>query len=150
LETYLIMAYSFEEIEKAFDSICGRIENGERLRKLLSELKISPKTFYKWVDSDEQKGKQYARALELRAELKFESIEDDYMESPQRDPESGRIDSAWVTLQRLKIDAKKWELAKMMPKKYGDKTENTLVFEHPIFNGIDLDVSEDNSTNKDS
>jgi hypothetical protein len=145
LETYLIMAYSQKEIDTIFDLICERIENGERVRKILPSIHLSPKTFFKWVRDEEEKGKQYARALEIRADLKFDSIEDDYSEEPQRDPETGKIDPAWVNLQRLKIDAKKWELAKMLPKKYGDKQETTHVFENPIFTGIELDVPKDNS-----
>lgn len=138
---------------KAFDLILDQICKGYSLRSILatSETELpSFKTFLEWVSQDDILRKQYAQALEVRAELKFESIESDYMEEPQRDPESGRIDSAWVNLQRLKIDAKKWELSKMMPKKYGDKQETTLVFEKPIFNGIDLDVPTDNGTEKDS
>jgi hypothetical protein len=145
LETYLIMAYSQKEIDTIFDLICERIENGERVRKILPSIHLSPKTFFKWVRDEEEKGKQYARALEIRADLKFDSIEDDYSEEPQRDPDTGKIDPAWVNLQRLKIDAKKWELAKMLPKKYGDKQETTHVFENPIFTGIELDVPKDNS-----
>jgi hypothetical protein len=145
LETYLIMAYSQKQIDTIFDLICERIENGERVRKILPSIHLSPKTFFKWVRDEEEKGKQYARALEIRADLKFDSIEDDYSEEPQRDPETGKIDPAWVNLQRLKIDAKKWELAKMLPKKYGDKQETTHVFENPIFTGIELDVPKDNS-----
>jgi len=83
--------------------------------------------------------------MELRVEVKFESIEEDYSEDPQRDS-FGKIDSAWVALQRLKIDAKKWELSKLMPKKYGDKIENTHIIETPIFTGIDLDVPTDHSS----
>ena len=132
--------YSQDEIDKIFDSICNRVENGERLRKILESIRLSTQTFYRWKDADESKSKQYARAIELRADLKFESIEEDYSEEPQRDAETGRIDPAWVNLQRLKIDAKKWELSKMLPKKYGDKQETTHVFETPIFKGIDLNV----------
>jgi hypothetical protein len=140
------MAYSQSEIDKIFHSICQRVENGEALRKVLKSIPLGSETFYRWVDADESKSKQYARSLEFRAELKFESIEDDYSEEPQRDAETGRIDPAWVNLQRLKIDAKKWELSKMLPKKYGDKQETTHVFENPIFKGIDLNVPADNST----
>ena len=61
--------------------------------------------------------------MELRAEEKFQSIESDYMEEPQRDPTTGKIDGGWVQLQRLKIDSKKWELSKLHPKKYGDRLE---------------------------
>ena len=120
-----IMAYSVEEINDIFNTILVEIENGRALRKILKEDENMPstQTFYKWIDEDNEKSKQYARATELRAEVKFESIESDYLEEPQRDAETGRIDSAWVQLQRLKIDAKKWELSKLNPKKYGDKIQ---------------------------
>jgi len=119
------MAYSVEEINDIFNTILVEIENGRALRKILKEDENMPstQTFYKWIDEDNEKSKQYARATELRAEVKFESIESDYLEEPQRDAETGRIDSAWVQLQRLKIDAKKWELSKLNPKKYGDKIQ---------------------------
>lgn len=118
------MAYSAEEIELMFGRLISGIREGRSVRSILRDEGMpSRDTLDKWLESDSIKVDQYARALEDRAELKFESIEADYMEEPQRDPESGRIDSAWVALQRLKIDAKKWELAKMMPKKYGDKQE---------------------------
>jgi len=119
------MAYSQEDIDLIFNNILVEIENGRALRKVLKEDANMPstQTFYKWIDEDDVKSKQYARATELRAEVKFESIESDYLEEPQRDAETGRIDSAWVQLQRLKIDAKKWELSKLNPKKYGDKIQ---------------------------
>lgn len=117
------MAYSKEEKENIFNTIFDTIENGSSLRVALKIVDISSKSFYEWLDQDTDKVKQYARAVNERTDLKFDSIEQDYMEEPQRDPESGRIDSAWVQLQRLKIDAKKWELSKLNPKKYGDKTQ---------------------------
>lgn len=128
------MAYSIEEIEDIFNKILVEIENGRALRKILKEDDNMPstQTFYKWIDEDEVKSKQYARATELRAEVKFESIESDYLEEPQRDAETGRIDSAWVQLQRLKIDAKKWELSKLNPKKYGEKLQHSNDPENPI------------------
>lgn len=113
------MAYSKDDKEKRLNSIFRSIESGNSLRKALIKNKLPPITFYEWIEADEEKAKQYARATEIRAEEKFDSIEDDYMEEPQRDPETGRIDSAWVQLQRLKIDSKKWELGKLNPKKYG-------------------------------
>jgi hypothetical protein len=118
------MAY---DIENTFKRILLSIEEGNSLRATLKrEGMPTSTTFYDWIDNDEQKSLHYARAIESRAELKFESIEQDYNEEPQRDPESGRIDSAWVQLQRLKIDAKKWELSKLNPKKFGDKIQQEL------------------------
>ena len=113
------MAY---DIENTFKKILLSIEEGNSLRYTLKQEGMpTSTTFYEWIDNDKEKSIHYARAIEARAELKFESIEQDYSEEPQRDAETGRIDSAWVQLQRLKIDAKKWELSKLNPKKFGDK-----------------------------
>jgi len=117
------MAYSQEDKETIFNTVFDIIESGKSLRYALKEVKLSSSTFFIWIEEDEEKSKQYARATNERTELKFDSIEKDYLEEPQRDPETGRIDSAWVQLQRLKIDSKKWELSKLNPKKYGDKIQ---------------------------
>ena len=137
-------SYSVEDKNEILNSIFKEIESGCSLRLACQRNKISPKTFYEWIDANIDKSKQYARACEIRAELKFESIEDDYMTEPQRDAETGRIDPAWVNLQRLKIDAKKWELSKMMPKKYGDRididhTTNGKDISTPVFGTNPLD-----------
>lgn len=117
------MAYSKEQKEEILNNIFNMIESGKSLRFALSQIPLSSSTFFIWIEEDPEKSKQYAYVTDVRTELKFESIEQDYSEEPQRDAETGRIDSAWVQLQRLKIDAKKWELSKLNPKKYGDKIQ---------------------------
>ena len=117
------MAYSKEQKEEILNNIFNMIESGKSLRFALSQIPLSSSTFFIWIEEDTEKSKQYAYVTDIRTELKFESIEQDYSEEPQRDAETGRIDSAWVQLQRLKIDAKKWELSKLNPKKYGDKIQ---------------------------
>ena len=121
------MAYSKEQIEEAFERIIkGIAEDGRSLRSMLLEDGMpSSQTFYIWLESDENKSKQYARACVLRGDAKFEDIENDYNEEPQRDAETGKIDTGWVQLQRLKIDTKKWEASKLNPKKYGNKVDVT-------------------------
>ena len=115
------MSYSEEQKEEILNNIFNMIESGKSLRFALSQIPLSSSTFFIWIEEDPEKSKHYAYVTNIRTELKFESIEQDYSEEPQRDAETGRIDSAWVQLQRLKIDAKKWELSKLNPKKYGDK-----------------------------
>jgi hypothetical protein len=117
------MAYDKEQKETILNTIFNLIESGKSLRYALKEFNLSSSTFFIWIDEDENKSKQYVRAIDNRIEVKFESIERDYLEEPQRDPVSGKIDTGWVQLQRLKIDAKKWELSKLKPKKYGDKIQ---------------------------
>ena len=117
------MAYSEEQKEEILKNIFDMIESGKSLRFALSQIPLSSSTFFIWIEEDPEKSKHYAYVTDIRTELKFESIEQDYSEEPQRDAETGRIDSAWVQLQRLKIDSKKWELSKLNPKKYGDKIQ---------------------------
>lgn len=118
------MAYTEEEYN-LFEKVLERIENGESLNKILrgSDQTMSTRMFYRLVSTNESLREKYARAKDIKIEHKFESIEQDYMSDPERDPETGKIDPAWVNLQRLKIDAKKWELSKLAPKKYGDKLD---------------------------
>jgi len=125
------MAYSQEEIEFCFSSICTRIGKGEALRNILkdSEMPVS-QTFYKWLDSDKNKSIQYARATELRADNIFEDIidiADDNRKDLQTDKDGNeRTNSDVIQRSRLMVDARKWYLSKLNPKKYGDKIETTL------------------------
>lgn len=131
--------YSPEQIEEKFDYIIQEIESGRALRNVCKDEKAFNKDlFYKCIDSDPDKKERYARATDLRADAKFESIEEEYNKEPERDPMTGKIDMGWVALQRLKIDSKKFEVAKLAPKKYGDKlditSDNKKIDVQPIFN----------------
>ena len=77
------MAY---DIENTFKLILLSIEEGNSLRATLKrEGMPTSTTFYEWIDNDKEKAIHYARAIEARADIKFESIEQDYSEEPQRD-----------------------------------------------------------------
>ena len=117
--------YNKEQKEAILNSIFEDISKGLSLRKACKNIGIPRITFFDWIDKDQSKADLYTRARQQGIEARFESIEEDYNEEPQRDPETGKIDSAWVQLQRLKIDSKKWELSKLAPKKYGDKIDVT-------------------------
>ena len=117
--------YNKEQKEAILGSIFEDISKGISLRKACKNSGIPRLTFYNWIDDEQKEIDRYTRAKEQGIEARFESIEEDYSEEPQRDPETGKIDSAWVQLQRLKIDSKKWELSKLAPKKYGDKIDVT-------------------------
>ena len=131
------MAYSIEEIEDIFNKIIVEIENGRALRKILKEDENMPstQTFYKWIDEDEVKSKQYARACEVRADAIFDDIIDiaDDSSGDKKVVESGEvIDSEFVARSRIRIDARKWIASKLNPKKYGDKIQHSNDPENPI------------------
>lgn len=123
------MAYSAEERESKLTEIFKKIENGLSLRKALIEVHIPAVTFYEWIDKDDEKAKQYARACELRAEtivdeildLADQSNADAYVD----DEGNTHIDGAAIQRSRLQVDTRKWLVGKLNPKKYGDKIDVT-------------------------
>ena len=122
------MAYSEDEIEIKFRLILEGLESGKSLRAVLREDDMpDSRTFYKWLDNDQNKITQYARACEKRTDSIFEEILDiaDETHSDKKVLEDGRevIDNEVIQRSRLRVDARKWMLSKMNPKKYGDKLE---------------------------
>lgn len=110
-----------EEKKQLFDKIVKKVSNGQALRTAIKEEKMSAETFYKWINEDEELAKQYARACESRADAIFEeilSIADDT--SQDHTPFTG---VNVIQRDRVRIDARKWMLGKLMPKKYGDKLD---------------------------
>lgn len=120
------MAYTPKQIETTFNDILQDIEHGYSLRTVLKNGdNPSSRTFYKWLEADEEKVKQYVRACEARADEIFEDILDiaDDSSGDSKELEDGKkvFDGEFAARSRIKIDARKWMLGKMNPKKYSDK-----------------------------
>ena len=125
------MAYTVEEIEDRFSFIIGEIEKGKALRTILKlDNTPSSRTFFKWLDEDTYKVKRYARATELRSDCMFEDIiniaDENHQDVTTNAEGIVRIDSDVIARARLRVDARKWYLSKLNPKKYGDKIETTI------------------------
>lgn len=138
------MAYSKEQIEEIFNDICNKIaEEGLSVRTILKADNMpSFETFYKWLNDDDEKSKQYARACEIRADLIFEDIlhiADDVSKDSKTVDISGieieTIDKENIQRSRLRVDARKWIVSKMNPKKYGDRVQQDINInsEQPLF-----------------
>lgn len=115
-----------EDFDRDFEYICQEIEKGIPLRKACPAF-MSLEKFYKLLSASSVKAKRYAGACETRAETIFEDllvIADDSSQDTYFD-ENGveRTDHEVVARSRLRIDARKWMLSKLQPKKYGDKLE---------------------------
>lgn len=124
------MAYNNEQKENIFSDVLTRIEKGDALRTILRDKdKPSTQTFYIWLEEDESKSKRYARACEVRAENIFEDIlniaDNNTSDIITKDGEE-RTNNDVIQRSRLMVDARKWYLSKLNPKKYGDKIEATL------------------------
>ena len=125
------MAYTKQQIETIFNTICERVENGEALRSVLKDKDMpSNKTFYEWVDNDETKVKRYMRACEERANSIFEdiiNISDNVEQDIITLPDGREVENkAVIARDRLRVDARKWAASKLNPKKYGDKIDQNI------------------------
>lgn len=119
------MAYSEQRKKKVFEKIITEIaDNGRSLRDVLKNDKGMPSssTFFIWLE-DDLLSKQYARATEVRAEGIFDEI----IEIAENKDQDHTPFTGINVIKRdtLRIDSRKWMLAKMMPKKYGDKLDLT-------------------------
>lgn len=111
--------------EKAND-ICQRLAEGESLRSICKDKGMpAMSTVLRWVAENTIFREQYAQAREVGQE----SIADEIMEISDADAPidaNGRVDNGWVQQQRLRVDSRKWLLAKQAPKKYGDRVTTEL------------------------
>jgi hypothetical protein len=116
---------------KRFDAVLASICGGMSLRKSLIENELTKDIFYLMCDKDEEKAERYVRASKERHDFLFDeiiSIADDASDDEITFVgKSGKdvtiMNKEFVARSNLKIEARKWALSKMDPKKYGDKIE---------------------------
>lgn len=102
---------------EAIEDICRRIALGDSLRTICADKEMPGlSTVCRAVSEDGEFRERYARAQVQRGEnLMSELLE--LCDSPIKD----NVDAQH---RKLQIDTRKWVIAKMFPKKYGDKIEN--------------------------
>lgn len=99
--------------------ICSLLADGESLRKVCDRPDMPNKaTVFRWLAQHEEFRDQYAKATETRADAIFEEMFDIADEVAE--------EAAAVGKARLRIDTRKWALARMNPKKYGDKVSQEI------------------------
>lgn len=116
--------------------ICERIANGESLRRVCEDESIPAlSTVCKWLNENKVFSEQYKRAREDQADLFAAEIleiaddgRNDWMERQGKDGESALVvDHEHIQRSRLRVDTRKWLMARMAPKKYGDRVTNEHV-----------------------
>ena len=108
--------------QQKITEVLTQMREGKSLRQASQMAGVARQTFLDWVDKDQELAGQYAHA---RAAM-IDKIADDIMTIADEElvaTGEGRVDSAMVQKQRLRVDTRKWLLSKMAPKKYGDKLE---------------------------
>jgi hypothetical protein len=110
--------------------ICERLGLGESLREICADETMPDKsTVMRWLARHQEFRDQYARARETQADYYAEEIieisddgTNDWMERKRPDGSTEEVENKEVlNRSRLRVDTRKWLMARMAPKKYGDK-----------------------------
>jgi hypothetical protein len=121
--------------EELVDTICDRLIEGESLRSICRDESMPGKrTIFDWLVLHDAFRTKYARAREIQSELKFDELQEiaddgtnDWME--KRDRENAvigwQVNGEHVKRSELRVATLKWRLAKLQPKKYGEKVDLT-------------------------
>lgn len=120
-----------EFTEEIFTDICERMANGEGLRKICGDRDMpSRSTFLKWVENDTGRQSKYQKAREALMDWYSEEILaiawDDSNDTIKREGKADLCNHEWIARSRLKVDTLKFLMAKLHPKRYGDKLPETV------------------------
>lgn len=122
--------------EELATAICARIAGGESLRSICKEPKMPNRsTVHLWLLDKEKKGfsDQYELSCNIRAENMFDELTEiaddgsnDFMEKTLESGDTMEVlRPEHIQRSRLRVDTRKWYLSKVLPKKFGDKTDIT-------------------------
>lgn len=129
------------------DKICAELALGYSVRTVcVPDEMPSVATIFNWLRVYPEFLDQYTRAKEESADAMAEDILDiaddatnDYMLRTGKDStESYQLNGEHIQRSRLRVESRKWLMAKMKPKKYGDKLDVTTGGDkvNNAFNGL--------------
>ena len=123
------------------EEICFRMSTGEGLIQICRDDNIPDRrTILRWVANNPDFCHKYTLAREAQADYYFEEmleIADDPKSDSYIDEKGNqRIDHENINRSRLRVDTRKWVIARMMPKKYGDRVEFDAEDKNWTVNGI--------------
>lgn len=117
--------YSTEERAALCDAVLeGMAVRGLSCIKACKAAGVPNGTFMGWLDEDAALAERYARARDIM----LEHVAEDLMDKA----DEFAADAVAVQKQRLQVDARKWLLSKLAPKKYGDAVTHRGDSENPL------------------
>lgn len=119
--------YSEEIVSKIIERMC----EGESLRAICRDPDMpNMSTVILWKAKHEEFSNQYEAAMISRAQHLFDELleiaDDNSRDKIVDENGSERTNTEVVGRSRLRVDARKWALSKMIPKLYGDKVEQIV------------------------
>jgi len=107
--------------------ICRRMENGESLRQICATPGMPGRTtVMRWLEAEPEFQKSYARARERLVEYWADEIVE-IADGAEQDFVDGKVNHEAINRSRLRVDARKWLMSKLAPRKYGDRVTTEVV-----------------------
>lgn len=102
--------------------IAAQVANGATLSDIAADINLPPGTIYSWLSRHAEFKELYEQAVNLR-----NMVAEDSLHVLCNRAHTVAADSGEARLQleaiKLEIDTRKWLLSKLMPRKYGDKSQ---------------------------
>jgi len=123
-----------KNIADVFEDICSRIACGELLCDLCDEYGFSRVWFWKWVNADKERVNAYASArIEQQhtfadeiLKIADDSTHDTMTKTTKSGEEYDACDNEWINRSRVRIDTRKFLMARIAAKDYGDKIQTEI------------------------
>ena len=106
------------------DPVLLALSETGNLSKACRETGVDKAAFLRWCDKDSENANRYVRAREAGLDAEADRAIDEALTAED------------AGLGRLALDARKWYLSKLLPKKYGDKQLLGSDPENPLPNGV--------------
>jgi hypothetical protein len=117
-----------QKIEDVFPEICARVASGELLTDICESFGFTRSWFYLWLSADAARVDAYARAREQQQHAWADDIVKlaDVCRVGNKVTEKGdgtveTVTADRVERTRLQIESRKWLMARLNPRAYGDK-----------------------------
>ncbi|WP_439287564.1 terminase small subunit [Lonepinella sp. BR2904] len=118
-------------VKEVADDICMLLSQGESLRKICDRPSMpNARTVHRWILENDEFCQQYAHAREMQAETLLEEI--------LEISDCASVED--VQVAKLRVDARKWYITKVAPKKYGDRVTQ----EHSGVDGRPIQIEQKN------
>lgn len=117
--------YEFDANLKA--KIIERLAGGETLKKILAAPDMpSYMTVYREEQRDEEFGRDMALARQVQAAVMADEVIEISDDATADVDKNGRVDFEVIARSKIRTDNRKWLIAKLDPKRWGDKVQTDI------------------------
>lgn len=107
------------------EEICEKVAGGVLMKIACKEAFIETYTFYRWILRDPIVKEMYDEARVIQSEAMMDDmmeVADDTSNDIIETPDGDRPNNAAVTRSRIMLEQRRWQVSKMVPRRFSEKT----------------------------